>query len=90
MARVPRTLLQPLVRQLQSPRKMVEDRQHRMDRDLPGLGWSSPIVAGKSVFLTTVTTDGKAKQPQVGSNYSNDYIAELQKQGLKGKELRIA
>lgn len=54
---------------------------------IPGLGWSSPIVAGKHIFLTTVTTDGKAKQPQVGSNYSNDYIAELTKQGLKDKEL---
>ena len=54
---------------------------------VPGLGWSSPIVAGKNIFVTTVTTDGKAKQPQVGSSYSNDYIAELQKQGLEGKEL---
>jgi outer membrane protein assembly factor BamB len=54
---------------------------------IPGLGWSSPIVAGKHILLTTVTTDGKAKQPQVGSSYSNDYIAELTKQGLKGKEL---
>lgn len=54
---------------------------------LPGLGWSSPIVAGGNIFLTTVTTDGKAKQPQVGSTYSNDYIAELTKQGFKGKEL---
>jgi outer membrane protein assembly factor BamB len=54
---------------------------------LDGLGWSSPIVAGKNIFVTTVTTDGKAKQPQVGSEYSNDYIAELQKQGLKGQEL---
>jgi hypothetical protein len=55
--------------------------------NLPGLGWSSPIVAGTTVFLTTVTTDGKAKQPQVGTTYSNDYVAELMKQGLKGKEL---
>lgn len=54
---------------------------------IPGLGWSSPIVAGKKIFITTVTTDGKAKQPQVGSSYSNDYIAELSKQGFKGKEL---
>ncbi len=54
---------------------------------LPGLGWSSPIVAGKSIFVTTVTTDGAAKKPQVGTTYSNDYVAELQKQGLKGKEL---
>ena len=55
---------------------------------IPGLGWSSPIVAGKNIFVTTVTTNGKAKQPQVGTNYSNDYVAELQKQGLKGEELR--
>jgi outer membrane protein assembly factor BamB len=54
---------------------------------LSGLGWSSPIVAGKNIFLTTVTTDGKAKQPQVGTEYSNDYIAELSKQGVKGQEL---
>ncbi len=54
---------------------------------LPGLGWSSPIVAGRYIFLTTVTTDGKAKQPQVGTTYSNDYIAELSKQGFKDKEL---
>src|SRR5882724_9487086 len=55
---------------------------------VPGLGWSSPIVAGKNIFLTTVTTDGNAKKPQVGTSYSNDYVAELQKQGLKGPELR--
>ena len=55
---------------------------------IPGLGWSSPIVSGKNVFLTTVITDGKAKQPQTGTTYSNDYTAELQKQGFKGKELR--
>jgi outer membrane protein assembly factor BamB len=55
--------------------------------NVPGLGWSSPIVVGKSIFLTTVTTDGKAKQPQVGANYSNDFVAELSKQGIKGQEL---
>ncbi|BDC51109.1 serine/threonine protein kinase [Bryobacterales bacterium F-183] len=55
--------------------------------NIPGLGWSSPIVAGKTVFLTTVTTDGEAKKPQKGVNYSNEYIAELQKQGYKDKEL---
>jgi hypothetical protein len=54
---------------------------------IPGLGWSSPIAAGNQIFVTTVTTDGKAKQPQIGSSYSNDYIAELSKQGFKGKEL---
>jgi outer membrane protein assembly factor BamB len=55
--------------------------------EVPGLGWSSPIVADNRIFLTTVITDGTAKQPQVGTSYSNDYVAELQKQGFKGKEL---
>lgn len=69
------------------PEKWSKSTNIEWTADLPGLGWSSPIVAGKSIFLTTVTTDGAAKKPQVGSSYSNDYIAELMKQGLKGKEL---
>src|SRR3954462_5657692 len=52
----------------------------------PGLGCCFPIVVGEHIFLTTVATDGKAKPPQAGSSYSNDYIAELSKQGFKGKE----
>jgi outer membrane protein assembly factor BamB len=49
---------------------------------IPGRGWSSPIVTGGRVYLTTVTTDGKSKPPQIGTEYSNEYVAELQKQGL--------
>ena len=49
---------------------------------IPGRGWSSPIVTGSKIFVTTVTTDGKSKQPQIGTEYSNEYVAELQKQGL--------
>jgi outer membrane protein assembly factor BamB len=49
---------------------------------IPGRGWSSPIVADGRVFLTTVVTDGPSKQPQTGTEYSNEYIAELLKQGL--------
>jgi len=51
-------------------------------REIPGRGWSSPIVTGGKVYLTTVTTDGKSKPPQIGTEYSNEYVAELQKQGL--------
>jgi outer membrane protein assembly factor BamB len=51
-------------------------------RPIPGRGWSSAIVAGDKVFLTTATTDGVSKVPQVGTEYSNEYIAELMKQGL--------
>ena len=67
------------------PEKWSTSENIEWTADIPGLGWSSPIVSGKSVFLTTVTTDGKAKQPQTGVDYSNDYVAELQKQGRKGE-----
>jgi len=39
------------------------------------------------VYLTTVTTDGKSKPPQAGVDYSNEYVAELQKQGLPMAEI---
>jgi outer membrane protein assembly factor BamB len=55
--------------------------------EVPGRGWSSPIVTGGKVYVTTVTTDGKSKAPQTGTEYSNEYAAELQKQGLSGPEI---
>jgi outer membrane protein assembly factor BamB len=55
--------------------------------EIPGRGWSSPIVNGRNVFLTTVTTEGKSKAPQIGTEYSNEYVAELMKQGLKEQEV---
>lgn len=56
-------------------------------REIPGRGWSSPIVTGGKVYVTTVTTEGKSKPPQVGTEYSNEYVAELLKQGLSMKEV---
>jgi outer membrane protein assembly factor BamB len=54
---------------------------------IPGRGWSSPIVTGGKVYVTTVVTEGKSKPPQVGTEYSNEYVAELQKQGLPIEEV---
>jgi len=54
--------------------------------EIPGLGWSSPIVSGNRIFLTTAITEGKSKQPEIGTEYSNEYLAELVKQGLSPKE----
>jgi outer membrane protein assembly factor BamB len=34
--------------------------------EIPGLGWSSPVVWGQRVFLTTVTADGEFEQPKPG------------------------
>ena len=55
--------------------------------EIPGRGWSSPIVSGGKVYVTTVTTEGKSKPPQAGTEYSNEYAAELQKQGLPMSEI---
>ena len=55
--------------------------------EIPGRGWSSPIVAGGKVFLTTAVTDGDSKKPQIGTDYSNEYAAELMKQGLSEAEV---
>ena len=54
---------------------------------IPGRGWSSPIVTGGKIYLTSVSTDGPSKQPQTGTEYSNEYVAELMKQGLKMDEI---
>ncbi len=56
-------------------------------QEIPGRGWSSPIVTGDRVFATTVTTDGKSKPPQIGTEYSEEYVGELLKQGLSMKEI---
>jgi hypothetical protein len=39
--------------------------------EIPGRGWSSPIVTAGKVFVTTATTDGKSKSPQIGTEFSN-------------------
>ena len=53
---------------------------------LPGRGWSSPIVWGDRVFVTSAVNKGAFKAPATGI-YGNDYVAELQKQGLPDEEI---
>jgi outer membrane protein assembly factor BamB len=55
--------------------------------DVPGVGWSSPVVWGNRVFLTAAVSDKPMKQPSLGVDYSNEYIAELRKQGLSAEEI---
>lgn len=55
--------------------------------DIEGRGWSSPVVVDGKIYITTVTTDGKSKEPQTGTDYSNQYVAELMKQGLSEEEV---
>lgn len=55
--------------------------------DVPGVGWSSPIVWGDRIFLTSATSDHPMKQPSFGTDFGNDYLAELHKQGLSPEEI---
>ena len=40
--------------------------------DLPGRGWSSPIVWGERVFLTTVVNTGNSEEPKKGLYFGGD------------------
>lgn len=40
--------------------------------DLPGRGWSSPIVWGDRVFLTTVINSGPSEEPKKGLYFGGD------------------
>lgn len=55
--------------------------------EVPGVGWSSPVVWGRNVFLTSATSDQAMKQPSLGTDFSNDYLAELKAQGLSDEEV---
>lgn len=54
--------------------------------DIPGRGWSSPIVWHDRVFVTSAVSPGTFKAPSTGI-FGNDYAAELQKQGLSEEEI---
>jgi len=54
--------------------------------DVPGRGWSSPVVWNRVVYLTSAISSKPFKQPSPGL-YGNDYIAELQAQGLSAAEV---
>jgi outer membrane protein assembly factor BamB len=69
------------------PERWSKTENVEWSQEIPGRGWSSPIVTGGKVYVTTVTTEGKSKPPQIGTEYSNEYVAELQKQGLPIQEV---
>jgi outer membrane protein assembly factor BamB len=54
--------------------------------EIPGRGWSSPIVWRGRVYLTTAINKGDFKEPSTGI-YGNEYVAELQKQGFPMEEV---
>jgi outer membrane protein assembly factor BamB len=42
------------------------------EADLPGRGWSSPIVADDRVYLTTVVNTGESEEPKKGLYFGGD------------------
>ena len=54
--------------------------------EVPGRGWSSPIVWGDRVYVTTAVNAGGFKAASTGI-YGNDFAAELKKQGLSDDEI---
>ncbi len=54
--------------------------------EVPGRGWSSPIVWNNQVFVTSAVNTGSFKAASTGI-YGNDYAADLTKQGLSDEEV---
>lgn len=54
--------------------------------EIPGRGWSSPIVWSDRVFVTAAVNSGDFKAPSTGI-YGNDFAAELTAQGLSAEEV---
>ena len=55
--------------------------------EVPGVGWSSPIVWNDRVFLTSATSESPMKPPSLGTDFSNEYLAELRAEGLSPEEV---
>lgn len=68
------------------PEKWSQTEGVAWAREIPGRGWSSPIVWDGTVYVTSAVGAKPFKQPSPGI-YGNDYIAELRKQGLSQEEI---
>src|SRR5579862_9421033 len=40
--------------------------------EIPGLGWSSPVVWGDKIFVTTVVSDGPVEPPKKGLYFKGE------------------
>jgi outer membrane protein assembly factor BamB len=68
------------------PEQWSQTQNVKWSVPVAGNGWSSPIVWGDTVYVTTAIGAKAFKAPSTGL-FGNDYIAELQAQGLSGAEL---
>jgi outer membrane protein assembly factor BamB len=77
----------PVSKDVRLPEKWGKTENVEWVAAIPGRGWSSPIVSGDRIFVTTTVTEGASKPPQIGTEYSNEYAAELEKKGLSEAEV---
>jgi outer membrane protein assembly factor BamB len=54
------------------PEKWSATENVEWKTDITGRGWSSPIVSGNRVFLTTVINKGKSEEPKKGLYFGGD------------------
>src|SRR5919109_3555274 len=59
------------------PERWSTTEHVRWSVPIAGHGWSSPIVWGDTVFITSAVSSRPFKKPSPGL-YGNEYIAELQ------------
>jgi outer membrane protein assembly factor BamB len=74
-----------------APSAKIPDRWSTTDHvkwavPIAGHGWSSPIVWGDTVFVTSAISSRPFKKPTPGL-YGNDYIADMAAQGLSDEEI---
>jgi outer membrane protein assembly factor BamB len=77
----------PVGRESKLPLRWSQSENVEWSTEIPGRGWSSPIVHGDRIYVTTTITEGASKSPQTGTEFSNEYVAELAQQGLSQEEI---
>jgi outer membrane protein assembly factor BamB len=56
------------------PERWSTEENVRWKRDLPGLGWSSPIIWGRQVFVTTVVGPDPIELPKKGLYFAGEQV----------------
>src|SRR5688572_15657761 len=68
------------------PERWSAKENVRWATPIPGQGWSSPIVWADTVYVTSAVGKKPFKKASPGL-YGNDYVADLQAQGVSNEEL---
>jgi outer membrane protein assembly factor BamB len=68
------------------PDRWSEKENVKWTVEIAGNGWSSPIIWGDTVYVTSAIGKKAFKQPTAGL-FGNDFIAEMVQQGLSQEEI---